>query len=759
MRIKQSDEQYSQTDTNAAKSIPLAKQLAQALLKHVEHEAENLRNNIHSALIGQDPEIRDHTHAAMEAMESGDTELLKAYGIDLRYCWPEDVINACISEDTALSIQIYIPDKTIHVGKQIEVVSKRLNKLFTPITKAMPQVTIAASGGHYNTKTIDILLNQLHTSSYGVVTIDSDGNTYFKPSRHLIVTSALQDRARCNELLKHGILIRRADSSLTTQSLNALAYLDKQHTKATRLYVFDRTFTPEEDKTYVLLRALSMVKQEDHHDIFYDSTILSPELIAYAIATLFMRYTQRFLNLFDYYDGWHHFDPYEYAMRNYGETLLPEDDNIIHGIVDAFKYINVQPKSLKRVADVGTGSNLYPLMFIAPYVKDNATIEALEFAQPNRAYLRHTIDGSIQKDHRHIWKKFENLMIETGGSLYVGCEQRAKKLTTVKSSNIFTLPEGRYDFVSSYFCTESIVDSIAPFRKSIQSLVNSLAPGGILITAHVVGSEGYYAGEGTRFPAVNIGIEDIAQAFRDADMDFVVIPTAQDTTLKFRDGYHGLAFVIAFARPCSSANQAALDRLAAIPGSVRSATSYDYSVEYCHIYTNESIGPEHGQSIQRLDAITKKLDDSRATYNLCVMVDDYSFPGQNFDYAKLLEWMEGKDARPHFLVREAELIGAAEEVLTLMAESKKKRELTNYVRKKAYPCSLFIAAWYLARLGKLKKSPASMTSHAERLINILPLRFDPYESEAREIIALTPFKDCLECIANEYLEGETLPSV
>ena len=52
-----------------------------------------------------------------------------------------------------------------------------------------------------------------------------------------------------------------------------------------------------------------------------------------------------------------------------------------------------------------------------------------------------------------------------------------------------------------------------------------------------------------------------------------------------------------------------------------------------------------------------------------------------------------------------------------------------------------------------------MTSHAERLINILPLRFDPYESEAREIIALTPFKDCLECIANEYLEGETLPSV
>ncbi len=56
----------------------------------------------------------------------------------------------------------------------------------------------------------------------------------------------------------------------------------------------------------------------------------------------------------------------------------------------------------------------------------------------------------------------------------------------------------------------------------------------------------------------------------------------------------------------------------------------DYSIEYAHIYTNESPEKEHNACIEILKDIHHELKGN--SISLVVMVDDYSFPDPSFDY-------------------------------------------------------------------------------------------------------------------------------
>ncbi len=55
-----------------------------------------------------------------------------------------------------------------------------------------------------------------------------------------------------------------------------------------------------------------------------------------------------------------------------------------------------------------------------------------------------------------------------------------------------------------------------------------------------------------------------------------------------------------------------------------------YSIEYAHIYTNESSSKEHNACIDILRDATR--DTPKDEISLVVMVDDYSFPDPSFDY-------------------------------------------------------------------------------------------------------------------------------
>lgn len=789
--------------------------VAEQMIKALEKEIKASHAKVEQLIDAAYPDDRDRLQTILTCIDERAFEELSEYGLDVHYAWLNDVVASLIQGSPVVDIHVSATEPAvstdaangfmrfaaskmtpkdmlcIELTSLLRKISPKLGRIRMVITindlfaveadrhltpdernnyvvdmldflahrgSILPNdipgkdyIVIRASE---QVAQVDELIARLDTSKHGRVVYDTQGNTYFRPTRRLIETLALKGKASREELVVAGVIIRRYDGSLSPQALDAITFLDDEVVQGLHLIMIDEQLAFEQDKTYALIRALDAVHQEDHHNVFFASDNLPAEIVYYWISKVLEQYIQEFLFLLNRYDEWQMFDPYEYAMRNYGKEIVVEDIQIINGIIAACAHLGLVPQSLEHIADVGTGSNLYPLMLTVPFLKRDAKIDVLEFTQSNREYLQKTAAGTVGPDHATIWDKFEQLMVEVGGEQYAGSMALAKQKANIQFGDIFNLPKAKYDLVSSYFVAESIVDSHLPFRTAIKSLAQAIKPEtGILMIAHMLESEGYFAGVGTNFPAVKLTVNQLAEAYRDADLDFVIVPVSDNgSDYKVREGYHGMAFVVATPRHSNRQTQAALDMVAKLPGSQRSVTTYEYSVEYCHIYTNEQVGTEHAQSLEKLSTVVSELDERLASYNLCVMVDDYTFPKENFDYAKLLEWMDAKGARPHFWLKESDLITAADEVIDLITDQDRKKSLKSYVAKKKYPCSLLIAAWYLARLGKLKTMPSAVTSTAERLINILPTRFDPFEVEAREILASTPFKDVLAHITNEYLE-------
>jgi len=184
--------------------------------------------------------------------------------------------------------------------------------------------------------------------------------------------------------------------------------------------------------------------------------------------------------------------------------------------------------------------------------------------------------------------------------------------------------------------------------------------------------------------------------------------------------------------------------------------SKQVSIEYAHIYTNKEIGEEQKLSLEVLGNIIK--ESSKENTSLVVMVDDYSFPDPAFDYGSFADWLAGHGFKPNLILRESQLIPLCDEVLKLIEDKTLQSELNVYIRSKKYPCSLFIAAWYLLRLGCLRSTIFPENEIANSLINILPMSFKPFEEKGFEIIKATSYKDMISKIDNKYFEGRTLNS-
>lgn len=182
----------------------------------------------------------------------------------------------------------------------------------------------------------------------------------------------------------------------------------------------------------------------------------------------------------------------------------------------------------------------------------------------------------------------------------------------------------------------------------------------------------------------------------------------------------------------------------------------DASIEYAHIYSNSEISKEHKTAVEILGSVKRQQDSDGNTYSLVVLVDDYSFPDPTFDYEAYVSWLAEQGFKPDFVYRESQLIPLCDEVLKLISDTKLKSKLVSYIKAKKYPCSLFIAAWYLLRLGLLKHPAFDENIAAKKLINILPDSFKPFEDDGLQIIAATQHKDAVKQISYEYIEGRLL---
>lgn len=182
----------------------------------------------------------------------------------------------------------------------------------------------------------------------------------------------------------------------------------------------------------------------------------------------------------------------------------------------------------------------------------------------------------------------------------------------------------------------------------------------------------------------------------------------------------------------------------------------DVSVEYAHIYTNDKIGVDQCLSLEFLGRTKEDLTSKNKTFSLVVMVDDYSFPDPTFNYEEFLSWLKKEGFAPDIVFRESQLIPLCDEVLQNLKDEKLKGSLLDYIQTHKYPCSLFIAAWYLLRLGYLHHAGFYEGFCAKSLINILPESFKPFEDKGLEIIAATPFAEAVERIEYSFIKGRLI---
>ncbi len=182
----------------------------------------------------------------------------------------------------------------------------------------------------------------------------------------------------------------------------------------------------------------------------------------------------------------------------------------------------------------------------------------------------------------------------------------------------------------------------------------------------------------------------------------------------------------------------------------------DVSIEYSHIYSNQQVAEEHHLSLEILTKIKQEETIKNHSVSLIVLIDDYSFPDPSFNYDSFTSWLSEMGFKPDFVLRESQLIPLCDEVLNFITNDKLRREISEYITDKKYPCSLFVASWYLLRLGQVNSPIFDPKLNANQLINILPSSFKPFEDKAIEIITSTKFADVATKINNKYFEGRKI---
>jgi predicted RNA methylase len=243
--------------------------------------------------------------------------------------------------------------------------------------------------------------------------------------------------------------------------------------------------------------------------------------------------------------SWDAFDVAEYVRRCYGDSIMDVDRALIEGVIDAMQALDLKPGSWRRAADVGAGPNLFPSLLMAPFMVDpkvGGQLDLIEIGASNRDYLKTVTTASpCPAGLDTVWTKFEELMADRS-ELWVDSLQKVRALATVRAGDIFALPPETYDAISAFFVPESITDSFEQCELAVAKLIAAAKPDGFIMVGHMLGSDGWYAGEGNHYPAVPLSIEQLSDLYED-HLDFMRI-IEPPLTPEVRHGYNGAAVVV-----------------------------------------------------------------------------------------------------------------------------------------------------------------------------------------------------------------------
>jgi len=233
---------------------------------------------------------------------------------------------------------------------------------------------------------------------------------------------------------------------------------------------------------------------------------------------------------------WDSFDSEWYLDHNYGK-LRDDDRQILQRLGEFFDGVG-RDHHLGHAVDVGTGSNLYPLLAVLPLC---GRVTLWERAKTNCAWLRREITK-----YSEVWDPYWEEL--TNWPLYRPMQDPRWPVferTKVKRGSIFDLPRDAYDIGTMFFVAESITERDDEFERATRGFLRSLRPNAPFAAAFMLQSRGYEV-NGVHFPAVAITEDHVQEC-----LDFEGVRRATLAEIKtespLRDGV-GMMLVTGWSR-------------------------------------------------------------------------------------------------------------------------------------------------------------------------------------------------------------------
>jgi hypothetical protein len=249
----------------------------------------------------------------------------------------------------------------------------------------------------------------------------------------------------------------------------------------------------------------------------------------------------------------------DYNRSNYGE-LQDVDRDVINLFLSGFHDLGIEPRSIHGIcACVGAGPTPLDAMLASIFLGDGSRIKSLDISDSNlidtafrvgngtHVYESEDMRGrKVKIDTIQPWIKFEEEILEQGTKIFSNSapfQQTLKRYQRMGESvygDINRLPAEVFSLGTSFYCAESAT----PFQNQMEYMwtkfFHSLMEGAPFVIASVVESDGYRAGEFTKFPATHLQEPD----YHDILSRMPITYKLSITSHTFRPGHGGVAVIV-----------------------------------------------------------------------------------------------------------------------------------------------------------------------------------------------------------------------
>ncbi|HET8661758.1 MAG TPA: SCO2525 family SAM-dependent methyltransferase [Micromonosporaceae bacterium] len=227
---------------------------------------------------------------------------------------------------------------------------------------------------------------------------------------------------------------------------------------------------------------------------------------------------------------WDKFDSGAYLSKNY-KTLRDDDRMIMEVVRDFFADSAKVPDA--RALDVGSGTNLYPVLAMLPFCD---RLDLVEISASNVAWL----DREIKEfsGFSATWDDFWRVYTERDEYAHFDPRVEIARKAEIWQDSVFKLPARRWDLGTMFFVACSLSTEETEFRAALHRFIGALRHGAPLAAAFMVNSTGYQVGDWV-FPAVDVNAEKVEQALASVAYDVCITSIGLGAD-PLREGYEGM---------------------------------------------------------------------------------------------------------------------------------------------------------------------------------------------------------------------------